>query len=131
MRNREGFTLLELMLVTVIIGVLASLAVASYGGLRERAKLAAVRTELRNALTASELYRSVHGVLPESMDALLAAGFHRRSEYVDYCVFSRDPGPPEDLHLEAAHRGSSTHLVAHYPSQGVEMQETTAASDCS
>lgn len=131
MRNRGGFTLLELMIVTVIIGVLASVAVASYAGLRERSKIAATRAELRNLLNAAETYRSITGLLPETLDILVNGGYHASSANIDYCDFSRDPGPPEDLRIEAAHKGSNVHLVAQYPSAGVDMTEGVYAADCS
>lgn len=131
MRNRGGFTLLELMIVTVIIGVLASVAVASYAGLRERSKIAATRAELRNLLNAAETYRSITGLLPETLDILVNGGYHASSGNIDYCEFSRDPGPPEDLRIEAAHKGSNVHLVAQYPSAGVNMTEGVYGADCS
>ena len=131
MQNRGGFTLLELMIVTVIIGVLASVAVASYSGLRERAKIAATRVEVRNLLNAAETYRSITGLLPETLDILVNGGYHASSENIDYCEFTRNPGPPEDLRIEAAHKGSNVHLVAHYPSAGVTMTEGVYAADCS
>lgn len=131
MRNREGFTLMELMIVTIVIGVLASVAVASYAGVRERSKIAATRAELRNLLNAAETYRSITGLLPESLDVLVNGGYHASSQNIDYCDFSRDPGPPEDLRIEAAHRGSNVHLVANYPSAGVDMTEGVYAADCS
>ena len=130
MRNREGFTLLELMVVTIIIGVLASLALAAFGGVREKAMVGAARAEVRNLLTAAEAYRSVNGLLPASLDDLLASGLHVSSENIDYCDFTRVDGPPADLRVEAAHRGSTIHLVAQYPSWGVEMKEGQYASDC-
>lgn len=131
MRNREGFTLLELMLVTIIIGVLASLAMAGFSGVKERTKTAAVRSDVRNVLTAAEAYRSVHGLLPSSLDELVTAGLHRPSENVGYCVFQRAAGPPEELRIEAAHTGSTLHLVANYPSAGVTLQEVVSTTDCS
>ena len=131
MRNRPGFTLMELMIVTVVVGILASIAAASYSGLRERSKVAATRAELRNLLNAAETYRSVHGLLPETLDVLVAGGYHASSHNVDYCDFTRDPGPPEDLRIEAAHRGSNVHLVAQYPSAGVDMTEGVYGADCS
>lgn len=131
MRNREGFTLLELMLVTVIIGVLATVMMGAYSGIKERAKTAVTRSELRNVVTAAEAYRSVTGLLPASLDDLVEGGFHRQSPNIDYCEFERQAGPPADLRVVAAHRGSTTHLVAQYPSWGVVVRETVGTTDCS
>jgi prepilin-type N-terminal cleavage/methylation domain-containing protein len=130
MRNRPGFTLIELMIITVLIGLLATIAVTKLNGFRDKAKLAATRSELRNVITAAEVYRTVHGYFPATLDDLVDGGFHREPTNVAYCTFSVQPGPPEDLHLEAAYEGSTRHLVAQYPSWGVNVQETTAATDC-
>lgn len=130
MRNREGFTLLELMMVTIIIGILATVVMAAYSGMRERAMTTVTRSELRNLMTAAESYRAVTGFLPETLTELVDGGFHRRSADIEYCVFTREPGPPEDLRVEAAHRGSDIRLVAQYPSWGTATQEEIGTADC-
>ena len=131
MQNREGFTLMELMLVTIIIGVLASVAVASYSGLRSKSMVAATRLEMRNLLTAAEAYRAVTGLLPSTLADLENGGFHSSSQNIEYCDFTLTAGPPSELRIEAAHRGSNVHLVAQYPSLGVNLQEGVYAADCS
>lgn len=131
MHNREGYTLIELMVVTVIIGVLATMSIASFSGLREKSMIEATRVEIRTVITSAERYRAVHGLLPTSLEELVDAGFHQRSRNIDYCNFTRDDGPPVDLVIEAAHKGSPVHLVARYPSAGVTMQRLNEATDCS
>lgn len=131
MRNREGFTLIELMVVTIVIGVLATMSIASFSGLREKSMIEATRVEIRTVITSAERYRAVHGLLPVSLDQLVDAGFHQKSRNIDYCTFTQDAGPPLDLVIEAAHRGSPIHLRARYPSAGVTMQRINEAADCS
>ena len=52
----SGFTLIELMIVATTLGVLASIALGSYGGVKERAYVATVQSDLRNIVYAQELY---------------------------------------------------------------------------
>jgi prepilin-type N-terminal cleavage/methylation domain-containing protein len=130
MRNREGFTLIELMVVTLIIGLLAAIAQSAYSGLRERSMTSAAQVELRNVMTAAERYRAVTGQYPAAMTDLVSGGFHTQSTNIGFCQFQLQPGPPQDLLLEAAHLGSTIHLVAQYPSQGVTAQELVVGSDC-
>lgn len=55
-RGRPGFTLLELLVVTVLLGILAAIALPIYQGFRERAATSALQTELRTLRNAQELY---------------------------------------------------------------------------
>lgn len=55
-RAREGFTLIELLIVVVIIGILAAIAIPKFAATKDKAKLASVRSDLRNIMTAEEAY---------------------------------------------------------------------------
>jgi prepilin-type N-terminal cleavage/methylation domain-containing protein len=54
--NRRGFTLVELLIVVVIIGILAAIAIPKFAATKDKAKLASVRTDLRNMMSAEEAY---------------------------------------------------------------------------
>jgi type IV pilus assembly protein PilA len=58
MKNRKGFTLIELLIVVVIIGILAAIAIPKFSTTKDKAKLASVKTDLRNYMTAQEAYFS-------------------------------------------------------------------------
>lgn len=45
MRNR-GFTIVELLIVIVVVGVLVSITIVSYGGIQERARVASANSDL-------------------------------------------------------------------------------------
>lgn len=74
LRNRNGFTLIELLVVVAILGVLASLALPKFGSTRDKAKLAAVRTDIRNLETVEESYFSNFGTYG-SLSQLQADGY--------------------------------------------------------
>ena len=57
-RNTKGFTLIELLIVVVIIGILAAIAIPKFSNTKEKAYLAAMKTDLRNLATAEEGYAS-------------------------------------------------------------------------
>jgi type IV pilus assembly protein PilA len=56
--NRKGFTLIELLIVVVIIGILAAIAIPKFAATKDKAKLASVKTDVRNVETAEEAYFS-------------------------------------------------------------------------
>jgi prepilin-type N-terminal cleavage/methylation domain-containing protein len=56
MMNRKGFTLIELLIVVVIIGILAAIAIPKFATTKDKAKLASVKTDIRNFMTAQESY---------------------------------------------------------------------------
>ena len=60
----RGFTLIELLVVIVIIGILASLLMVNFIGIRARARDAQRKSDLRQIQSALELYRSDSGSYP-------------------------------------------------------------------
>jgi len=56
--DRKGFTLVELIIVVVIIGLLVSIVVPKFANGKERAMVTAMRGDLHNLLAAQEGYFS-------------------------------------------------------------------------
>src|SRR5262245_61260502 len=54
--NRKGFTLIELPIVVVIIGILAAIAIPKFANTKEKAYLASMKSDLRNMATTQEAY---------------------------------------------------------------------------
>ena len=54
--SRNGFTLIELLIVVVIIGLLATIAIPKFSNTKEKAYVAAMKSDLRNLATAEEAF---------------------------------------------------------------------------
>jgi general secretion pathway protein G len=70
---RRGFTLIEIMLVVIIIGILAAMIVPNIAGRSEQARKTAARTDIESNLsTALDLYRLDVGQYPTTDQGLSA-----------------------------------------------------------
>jgi prepilin-type N-terminal cleavage/methylation domain-containing protein len=63
-KSKSGFTIVELLIVIVIIGILASIVVVSYNGFQQRARNADRFLQVRNWKNAFQLYRAKYGKFP-------------------------------------------------------------------
>lgn len=72
MRQSQGFTLIEVMVVVVILGILAAFIVPRIIGRPDEAKVAKVKSDVRALQTALDLYRLDNGVYPSTEQGLKA-----------------------------------------------------------
>lgn len=57
MKSKSGFTIVELLIVIVVIGILAGIVIVGYSGIQERAKAVAIINDLKNTEKALRLYQ--------------------------------------------------------------------------
>ncbi len=73
MKYRLGFTLVEIMLVVIIIGTLASMIIPRLSGRGEQAKVKVAKTDIEaNLTTALKLYELDNGSFPTTGQGLIA-----------------------------------------------------------
>jgi general secretion pathway protein G len=74
-RAEQGFTLLELMIVMVVIGLLAAIAIPSYTSNIRNAKEAVLKEDLHVMRQAIDSYTVDKQKAPQSLDDLVQAGY--------------------------------------------------------
>jgi general secretion pathway protein G len=97
---QTGFTLLEILLVVVIIGMLVTVAAVKIGGVSDKAKLTAAQRQIDAYKTALGVYELDNGFYPtteQGLNALIAqpasppAPQNWKGPYLDPPVIRKDP----------------------------------------
>ena len=71
-KNRRGFTLIEILIVVVILGILASIVVPQFSNASQEATASSIRSQLQTIRGQVELLRVRNaGALPTSFDDLI------------------------------------------------------------
>lgn len=75
--GRRGFTLMEIMLVVIIIGILAAVVVTNLGGMSTDAKIARAQADIGQIRTQLALFEQRYGRYPTTEDGGLMALLER------------------------------------------------------
>lgn len=81
----KGFTLIEVMVVMVILGILAAIIVPKIMNRPDQARVVAAKNDIRSIMSALKLYRLDNGQYPTSQQGLMALVQKPNS----------DPAPPD------------------------------------
>ncbi len=73
-QTQRGFTIVELLIVIVVIGILAAITIVAFNGVQNRANDTAIQNDLRNLATQIKAYQAEQDALP---------------------VFGNEPGDPD------------------------------------
>jgi len=115
MRNDAGFTLIEIMVVIVILGMLAVLVGPRIIGQTDDAKIADAKVQIKNLETALKLYKLDNGSYPsteQGLQALVtqpAAGVlpknYREGGYLESKEVPKDPWGNDYVYLSPGEHG--------------------------
>ena len=111
-RHQNGFTLIEVLIVTVIIGVLAAIAVPKFASTKEKAYDRAVMSDIKRVQVAAEAYFADNMTYPASAsdaDFTPSAGV----TFTRWRVETKNG--VSSVHLHADHVQSTHYYHAHYP----------------
>ena len=108
MRNRKGFTLIELLIVVVIIGILAAIAIPKFANTKDKAYVAAMKSDLRNMATYEEQYAADNSGAYFGGVATSVAPLQGFSPSQNVTVVVTDVvGPPPSWSAQATHTQSA------------------------
>jgi len=91
--NTKAFTLIEVLMVVIIIGILASLAIPGYISFKEKAYIAEAQNILDTMKTAQTTYLSQHGTFSENDQELLVKLPGTDTTRWNYAIGPVNPGP--------------------------------------
>lgn len=100
-KDPKGFTLIELMVVIVILGILAAIIAPRIIGRTDEAKVTEAKVQIKNFETALKLYKIDNGTYPsteQGLEALVAKpavglipGHWREGGYIEKRSVPKDP----------------------------------------
>jgi len=106
--NKKGFTLIELLIVVVIIGILAAIAIPKFANTKDKAYVAAMKSDLRNLATYEEQYAADNNGAYFAGTATMATPLQGFTPSQNVTITAVDnPGPPESWTASAVHSQSA------------------------
>ena len=93
LRNNKGFTLIELMIVVVIIGILAAIAIPKFQSVSKNAKQAEAAPILKQICTLAATHQQENGTNAANLGALAAAGWTDPSARIPASLMLNDLSP--------------------------------------
>jgi general secretion pathway protein G len=113
--GNQGFTLIEIMVVIVILGVLAALIAPKFIGQEEKAKRIQTKVQIKSLETALQLYRLDNGKYPTTEQGLQAlveapaagelAKSWREGGYLEKGKVPKDPWRNDYIYLSPGTHG--------------------------
>ena len=67
-KRQSGFTIVELLIVIVVIGILAAIVITTYSGIQAKARNAKRETDIQSLQTQVEAFYSQNGYYPNAYD---------------------------------------------------------------
>ena len=119
-KKAAGFTIVELLIVIVVIGILAAIVIVSYNGITDNAKKAGAISELRQWQKLYDAYKATYGSYPAMADGNYCLGTGFPGGYCGYLIapsiysFAESTGTPimtELTKVGTPPKGSSKYVV--------------------
>lgn len=116
--KKSGFTLIEIILVVVIIGILAGIVLPRMGGRSEQAQISQAQSNIAALSMAIQEFEMMNGVYPSSLDQLLDDS--KGGPFMEKKSIPKDPwGKPYNYAAPGAHNTHTFDLSCTSPKNKV------------
>lgn len=70
----SGFTIVELLIVIVVIGILAAITIVAFNGVQDRANISSINSSLSQIRKAIQSYHAIEGAYPSTSGSWRSQG---------------------------------------------------------
>lgn len=81
-RESRGFTIVELLIVIVVIGILATITIVAYNNVTDRARTSSAQAAAKTVINKAAVYQAEEGSYPVSLDTLTSSSDSGEAWYI-------------------------------------------------
>lgn len=113
--NKPGFTIVELLVVIVVIGVLAAIVIVAYNGISQRAVTASLQSDLANASKQLKLFQTENMIYPATINCAIPDSVTNKciksSPGNTYTYYPNNTANPPNFSLYAKNSNSTDYRI--------------------
>src|SRR5438270_867419 len=122
-KRDQGFTIVELLIVIVVIGILALLVITTYSGIQQKARNSKRQTDIQSVQTQLEAFYSQNGYYPSLTDINSGSWLTTNMKSLDQNALT-DPSNPTQSKTLAATPTDKQYSYAVTDSSGASCEST-------
>lgn len=126
-KKQQGFTIVELLIVIVVIGILAALVITTYTGIQAKARNSKRQTDVNSVQTQLEAYFAQNGHYPSLTDMNDSSWLTTNMKSLDKSALQDPQGSSQTLVASPVAK-SYAYEVANSSGTSCESDDTTCAT---